>query len=133
MMMMGSAGQRVFFTVTEVRDTKISPATAACGISFLSDGSITVSGNNSSASTAWVIPVPPQTTYYIKLDFTGDAPTGGSTTGTVLSLATSRSWTWSVAASVTRSANCTVSVYADAGGTSLLRSVSFNATAESIV
>jgi hypothetical protein len=133
--MMLGGGRTVIFDIAAVNDLRVSPTTATGRVFFVSDGTITYTGNGAGGSASWTIPAPARgigANYWIKLVVnTGAAPTIGDVAGSVLSLSVNRSWGWTASAGQSRIANCTISIYSDAGGTNLLASDTFTVDVES--
>lgn len=126
-------GSRVSFTVFSIGDVHAIPATSSASVAFNSDGSISITGNGSAASPFWIIPPAAGVgaNYWVKLVVnSGFAPTG-SATNTVLALSANQTWTWNVISGVVHTANCTITVYGDAGGTVVLASSTFAVDVES--
>lgn len=128
MMILGVGGS-VSFDITLVGDTRISPNSASASVSFETNGTIAYTGNDSSGSPNWFAPTTDGigNSYWVKFTVnSGTAPTSGSAIDTVLALSSSRTWSWSRSASGSTTANCTIAVFSDSGGTQLVHSDSFN-------
>ena len=111
-----------------------APATggAAAAVTFNTNGSITVSGDGSTAPTNWYIPTTTSigNSYWIKFVLnSGSQWVGYGTTlisGTVYALSSARGPGWTVVAGTSKSANATVTIYSDSGGINALVSGTFN-------
>lgn len=126
-------GVVISFTVNSVTDVRASPITAVGSVTFDQDGLIGYVGNGSNGSARYANPPLPGigNFYWVKIVVNSGTAPAGSAVNTVLALSTSRTWSWTSTAGQTKSANCTISVYADAAGTILLASSTFPVQVES--
>jgi hypothetical protein len=93
-----------------------------------SNGTITTTGNTSSAGSNWYTPTTGGigSSYWAMLTVnSGTAPTSG-TAGSVLFLNGGETWTWTRSTNGTTTANCTLTIYSDAGGVTAVASDSFS-------
>lgn len=102
--------------VPQLSDSDVSenvPGSSSASISVNRDGTVTFTGDDSSADFDWAVPkwAIVGDAFYVQLDVTGDAPSPSAGTGSPLALTSNRSWTWA-SASGTRDATCTLTIFA---------------------
>lgn len=129
--MIAALAARAALNDSSVGDTEASPTVASCSISVNRDGTVTFTGNTSDATYNWFTPAAgnPGDNYTIELTVdSGDAPTGGAATATILALTSDRQWVWTTGAGpASLSASCTLELRT-AGGT-LIDSATISVTA----
>jgi hypothetical protein len=107
-----SAASPVAFSITSIGDTEASPTTATASLTLNSNGTITTTGNTSSAGSNWYTPTTGGigSSYWAMLTVnSGTAPTSG-TAGSVLFLNGGETWTWTRSTNGTTTANCTLTI-----------------------
>lgn len=126
-------GTRVSFVIGQVQDIRATPTPSSGSVAFNSDGTISYTGGASSGSNAWISPAfaGVGSSYWVRFVVnSGTAPTG-SAVATTLALSSNQTWTWANASLGVKVANCTITVYADAGATIALASSTFPVDVES--
>lgn len=118
-------GNVIPLTTLQPADAQTSPTGASCSITFAVNGAISYTGNTSFGQAAWFnqpfvggAPGP----HWIKLDVNSGSTPAGDLTSTVLSLSTPRTWSLTRNSLGTSNSSCTISIYNDAGGTTLVAS-----------
>lgn len=127
---MASAGETVSFVIDAVGATSVFPAAATGSVALQSNGTMSYVGLGSSGSANWVQPSPPAGAYWVRLTINSGTPNTGGTAGTWLALTSGRTWSWQTTG--TAIANCTIAVAADAAGTVILASSTFDVDVESV-
>lgn len=97
-----------------------SGANGSAAILIGSNGQIVYVGNASSGAVAWFLPngAGVGNAYWVKFTLvSGDLWDGGANNGTLQQLSTTRSLTWTATTGTTKTAQVTVQIYSDAGGT----------------
>jgi hypothetical protein len=115
----------VFLTASSTLSTTApDPGPVVLTLNVLRDGTFTRSGGGTTSGTVSGWADPPSAT--VGDDFTvrltvnsGDSPTSGSATGSILALTSDRSWTWNTTSPVGLSANVTLEIFAASGGSAL--------------
>jgi hypothetical protein len=126
------AGGVVAIAVTAISDATIAPASASSTLTLGSSGTITYAGSGSGGGANWFTPTTASigSSYWAKLTVnTGTAPNSG-TVGSVVSLSAGQAWTWSRSTNGTTNATCTLQIFSDAGGTSLVATDNFSVVVE---
>lgn len=111
-----------------VRDVKPF-ISASASVTFGSAGTITFTGNQSSAATAWITPTGAGVgaDYWVRFTLSSGSPwDAGLTSGALNSLASSRALVWSASASTSKTAVVSVQIYSDAAGAQLVTSGTLN-------
>lgn len=133
----GGATQTFGGFTARVSDLKFSPTAASASITLNSDGTVSVTGNASSAgSGVWYGGAPAGgigSSYWVKFVLSsGDAWTSGAAAGAVVSLSAGQTITWSIPPSTPRvlGASVAVSIYSDSGGVNLVGTGSIIADVE---
>jgi hypothetical protein len=113
-----------------VSDIEANPAAASGGFSCSSDGSMSYTAGSGPAN--WFRPTTASigNQYWCKLTIVGSAVSTG-TTGSVLALSSTRTWTWNASAGQSKIGTGTLEIFADAGGATLLASCSLTYDVES--
>lgn len=115
--------------VLGINDTNVAVSGNNGHVSFETNGAITGFNLIGSASTKWFNPLITGigNNYWIKFTLnSGDAWDAGLTSGTVYALTSDRTVAWSFTGYGTETANVTVNIYADSGGTQLVATNTFN-------
>lgn len=99
-----------------------SLATATCIVTFVTDGSVTITGTGTGGSPTsdWYLPhtAGAGNSYWIKLvSVTGDALFSGLTVGAVTALSSNQTCTLRTTSTQVKSTSLVLSIYSDAGGT----------------
>ena len=117
--------------ITQLDDTVVDPTDATCSVQLNTDGSITLSGNASIGGSNWFNPSSTGVgnQYWARMTKnSGSDNTSGSALSTWLALSTARSWTWSRLSVGAITANVTLEISSDSGGSVIVSSATFNAT-----
>lgn len=131
--LLASGGSIVPLTNMTASDTQSFPVPASASISFSSTGVISYTGNASSGPVSWFLPhtIGVGNQYWIKLTVnSGTGPTSG-TAGSVLALSAGQIWTWLKNTLGAITANCTITLYSDAGGASPVTSGTLSVVSDS--
>jgi hypothetical protein len=122
----GSGGIINPLPITDIGDDDIGSASAS--LSFNTDGTISVTGLDSSAGPNWRSPTLAGigSSYWYRLTVnSGTSPTGASV-GAWIQGSVTRTWTWTRVIPGVTSAACTIEVSGDSGGVSVVGSDTFN-------
>ncbi len=106
-------GTKVIIGLTDLGDLDVFPGTAACGVTWNSDGTITLEGglSNSSATWAGFTLVGIGDLYQIRVTKnSGDDPTTHPGLSTWLALSSSRQWRWAQTVVGEKAANIGVEI-----------------------
>lgn len=116
-----------------ISDIRATPTTASGSLVVNANGTLSVTGNSSSAPARWHSdPGSPGSYTWAKwTDSTGKAATFGYTAGTLYALTSGMTIGWAHAGTYIASGTGTLSFYGDAGGTQLLGSISLSIDVES--
>lgn len=112
-----------------VSDYKLYTGPASASITFITDGSITFTGNSSPASDLWYKPATNNigASYWIKCVLTTGTQWTGIANDTILQLNTNRSLSWSINGIGGYNATVNVFIYSDSNGTNLVAKGSITA------
>lgn len=118
--------------IPDIENTVIDPADASCSVSFNSDGTASRDGLGAPVAFNWFSGAPATgigNGYWIRLQVnSGNAPTSGSSVGSILQLSATRSWTLTRTMIGTLSGNYTIQIFTDAGGVNMVSSTTFQMT-----
>lgn len=117
--------------ITELEDGEVDPTDASCSVQLNTDGSITLTGNATIGGFNWFNPSYPGigNQYWGRMTKnSGSDNTSGSSLGVWLALSTARGWTWVRTTVGSITANVTLEISSDSGGSVIVSSATFNAT-----
>jgi hypothetical protein len=109
-----------------ISDNAINPDDAVAGVTFSPNGILAGLGTGTSVGNNWFSPTTSAAgdNYWIRLTVnSGTSPSSG-TTGTWLQLNTNRSWDWVVSVNITITADVTIQIASDSGGTNIVSTAS---------
>lgn len=109
--------------ITDIGDVEFDPTNPSASIQIDRAGTITVSGNTTTAGAAWCSPSggTPGDTKWVRLTVTaGTNPNGGSTVSVWHQLSSNIGWVWSRSTLGTTSATVTIEIAAESDGTPVL-------------
>jgi hypothetical protein len=118
----------VLISVTSIGDLETFPTNPTASLALNSNGTITTTGNTSSANANWYDPTTTGigSNYWALLTINSGSSPNSGTAGSIVSLASGHTWTWSRTSNGTTSASCTLTIYSDSGGVTTVATDSFN-------